>query len=151
MAHSSSGYANRSAEDGLLIAGIIAVLLGGFAWLAWFLFHRQIAAGVIGIQHWQMGWIGHVTDRYALLRDGVVTAPFFSPFQCKSIEPRNIQPMGCRPPVQSFAYVSGHLFVMSDLREQAGNALLCSVMHLGKTHHGYIHTLIGDVMTCGFC
>ncbi len=67
MAHSSSGYSNRSAEDGLLIAGIIAVLLGGFAWLAWFLFHRQIAAGVIGIQHWQMGWIGHVTDRYALL------------------------------------------------------------------------------------
>ena len=67
MAHSSPGYSNRSAEDGLLIAGIIAVLLGGFAWLAWFLFHRQIAAGVIGIQHWQMGWIGHVTNRYAFL------------------------------------------------------------------------------------
>lgn len=67
MAHPSSGYANRSAEDALLVAAIIAVLLGGFAWVAWFLLHRQIAAGVIGLQHWQMGWIGHVTDSYASL------------------------------------------------------------------------------------
>lgn len=67
MANPSSGYPNRSAEDALLIAAIIAVLLGGFAWLAWFLFHRQIAAGVIGSQHWQMGWIGHLTDRYGSL------------------------------------------------------------------------------------
>ena len=67
MAQNSPGFANRSVEDGLLITGIIAVLLGAFAWFAWFLFHRQIAAGVMQLQHWQMGWIAHVTDRYAAL------------------------------------------------------------------------------------
>ncbi len=67
MAQNSPGFANRSVEDGLLIAGIIAVLLGAFAWFTWFLFHRQIAAGVMQLQHWQMGWIAHVTDRYAAL------------------------------------------------------------------------------------
>lgn len=67
MAQNSPGFANRSVENGLLIAGIIAVLLGAFAWFTWFLFHRQIAAGVMQLQHWQMGWIAHVTDRYAAL------------------------------------------------------------------------------------
>ena len=67
MAQHHSGYANRSVEDGLLITGIIAVLLAAFAWVTWFLFHCQIAAGVMQVQHWQMGWIAHLTDRYAAL------------------------------------------------------------------------------------
>ena len=67
MAQHHSGFANSSVEDGLLIAGIIAVLLGAAAWAIWFLFHRQIAAGVMQLQHWQMSLIAHLTDRYAAL------------------------------------------------------------------------------------
>lgn len=67
MAQHHSGYANRSVEDGLLVVGVIAVLLAGAACFTWFLFHRQIAASVMQVQHWQMGWIAHFTDRYAAL------------------------------------------------------------------------------------
>ena len=74
MAHHSSGFANRSVEDGLLIAGIIAVLLGAFAWFGWHLFHRQIAAGFMALQHWQMGLIAHVTDQYVTLDAQVVAS-----------------------------------------------------------------------------
>lgn len=67
MAQSPNGFTNRSVEDGLLITAIIVVLLGVLAAFTWFLFHRQIAAGVMQLQHWQMGWIAHFTGRYAAL------------------------------------------------------------------------------------
>lgn len=67
MAQHPTGFANRSVEEGLLIAGIVAVLLGAAAWIAWYLWHRQIASAVMLLQHWRMGWIAHLTDRYAVL------------------------------------------------------------------------------------
>lgn len=56
-----------SGEDvALTFALLLGVAVAG-GWFLWYRYHPEIAAGVIAAQHWQMGFIAHLTDRYASL------------------------------------------------------------------------------------
>jgi intracellular multiplication protein IcmP len=56
-----------SSDDGLVTFGLIAAVIVGAGWFAWYRYHPEIAAGVILCQHWQMEFIGSFNDRYLTL------------------------------------------------------------------------------------
>ncbi|MGI4801974.1 MAG: hypothetical protein ACRYG8_49675 [Janthinobacterium lividum] len=51
-------------EDTMLAFGLVLAATAGGIWFLWFKFHPQIAAGVMGFQHWQMEQFSRFTDRY---------------------------------------------------------------------------------------
>jgi intracellular multiplication protein IcmP len=68
------GDQGRAGEDTLLLAAIIAVFIGAFLVAAWYLFHAQIAAATISLQHGLMRAAGAFTGRYASLDAQVLAA-----------------------------------------------------------------------------
>ena len=68
------GDQGRAGEDTLLLAAIIAVFIGAFLVAAWYLFHAQIAAAAISLQHGLMRAAGAFTDRYTNLDAQVLAA-----------------------------------------------------------------------------
>lgn len=54
-------------EDAMLSFPLLLALAGGGCWFLWHKFHPQISTYVIAAQHWEMVFIGHFTDRYAVL------------------------------------------------------------------------------------
>ena len=58
----------------MLLAAIIAVFIGAFLVAAWYLFHSQIAAATIRLQHGLMMAAGAFTGRYESLDAQVLAA-----------------------------------------------------------------------------
>lgn len=74
MPNANQRHGGQSAEEGMMLCGVILLFLAASCWFAWHRWHGEIAGGVMAAQRWQMQVIGHFTQQYFDLDDQVAAA-----------------------------------------------------------------------------